>query len=99
MNQSSNNAKLFSILAYFPLLWLVGMFVEPDKNDLFVRFHVNQGIILTIFSAVVSVLAKIFFLFGILHIATLVLFILGIVNAASDQMKPLPVIGNFILYR
>lgn len=99
MNQSSSNAKLFAVLAYFPLLWIVGMFVEPDKDDPFVRFHINQGIILTILYAIVSVLTKIFFLFGILYALTLVLFILGVVNAASGQMKPLPIVGNFILYR
>ena len=99
MNQSTSNAKLFAVMAYFPFLWLAGMFVEPDKDDPLVRYHVNQGIILTILYAVVWVLTKLFFLFGLLYALVLALFILGVINAASGQMRPLPIIGNFILYR
>ena len=95
----TTNAKLFSILAYFPLLWLVGMFVEPEKNDPFVRFHVNQGIILTIAGAIISVVSEIFFLLGILGIFTFVCFILGIINVCNGQTRPLPFIGGFVLYK
>ena len=45
MNQTNGNAKLYGILAYIGILWLVGMFVQPEKDDPFVRFHVNQGIV------------------------------------------------------
>ena len=37
----ANNTKLFSVLAYFSVLWLVGLLADPDNPK--VRFHVNQG--------------------------------------------------------
>ena len=51
------NAKLFSILAYFGILWIVGLLAA--KDDLFVKYHVNQGLILFILGvagAIVSVI-------------------------------------------
>lgn len=48
-----DNTKAFSILSYIGILWLVGLLT--DRNNLRVRFHVNQGIILTIFEIAVNV--------------------------------------------
>lgn len=39
--------KAFSVLAYIGILWLVGLLA--DRENPTVRFHVNQGIILSIF--------------------------------------------------
>lgn len=61
---ATENGKLFSILAYIPFLWLIGLLVEPEKSDAKVRFHVGQGIILTIVGAALSIASSI--LFGIL---------------------------------
>ena len=36
----ANNTKLFSVLAYFYVLWLVGLLADQDNPK--VRFHVNQ---------------------------------------------------------
>lgn len=98
-NQTQGNAKLYGILAYIGILWLVGMFVSPEKDDPFVRFHVNQGIILFIAAILVNILTSIWGLFGILNVGIFVLFIIGIVNVCQGAMKPLPLIGNFVLYR
>ncbi len=54
---SVDNAKAFSIMSYISILWLVGLLA--DKNNPKVRFHVNQGIILTIFEVAVNVLFSI----------------------------------------
>jgi len=48
-----DNTKAFSILSYIGILWLVGLLV--DRYNPRVRFHVNQGIILTIFGIAVNV--------------------------------------------
>lgn len=50
---SEETIKLFCILAYIPLLWLVGLIAERENPK--VKFHVNQGIILTIFTVICSV--------------------------------------------
>lgn len=44
---SPNDEKAFSVLSYIGLLWLVGLLADRDNPR--VRFHVNQGIILSIF--------------------------------------------------
>ncbi len=49
------NEKLFSILSYIGILWLIGLLVNPEKGDSKVRFHVGQGIILTIADAVIGI--------------------------------------------
>lgn len=50
---TEETAKLFSVLAYIPFLWLVGLFA--DRYNPKVKFHVNQGIILTIFTVIFRV--------------------------------------------
>ena len=48
------NEKLFSILSYLGILWLIGLLVAPEKEDSKVRFHVGQGIILSIVGVALS---------------------------------------------
>ncbi len=55
----SDNRKMFSVLAYIPLLWLIGLLVAPEKNDARVRFNVGQGIIANIAIVVLNVAAAI----------------------------------------
>ena len=76
----ANNTKLFSVLAYFSVLWLVGLLADPDNPK--VRFHVNQGILLSIFSAAYSlamtVLNAAFTYLPFLFIFTALLSVLGL---------------------
>ena len=63
--QPTDKIKLYSILSYIPLLWLIGMSAQNEKNDPRVRFHVGQGIILSIYylgcTILTSILSAIFF--------------------------------------
>lgn len=52
---ATENAKVLCVLSYIPFLWLIGLLVRPDNENPTVRFHVGQGIILTIATAVISV--------------------------------------------
>ena len=54
---SSNNTKALCIISYISILWIVGLLA--DRNNPKVRFHVNQGIILTIFEVVLNILVAI----------------------------------------
>lgn len=128
----SANRILFSALSYIGVFWLFGFLISPDKEDQAIRFHVAQGMILTIFGVVINIIAGIFsllikFIFevqilflsatsggytppvmggilsGILWLATygmLVSFtIIGIVNAARDEQRVLPLIGGLAFYK
>lgn len=51
---SADNTKVFCVISYISILWLVGLMA--DRYNPKVRYHVNQGIILTIFYAVLRFL-------------------------------------------
>lgn len=53
-NSSEKNIKLYSVLAYIGILWIVGLCVK-EKDNKTIRFHVGQGIITTITSIIISI--------------------------------------------
>ena len=57
---STDNSKIYNILSYFGIFWLIGMFANPEKNDPKVRFHVGQGIVLSILMVAGSIVSTIF---------------------------------------
>lgn len=87
-----------AILCYFGILVLIP-FLTDAKNDPFVKFHIKQGLVLLIFDIIISVVLAIPFIGwvvgGIGWIIVVVLFIMGIVNAAGGQEKELPIIGKY----
>lgn len=87
------NDKLFAILSYFGILFLIGLFVAPEKDHAFVKNHVNNGILLCIGE---FILAFIPFLGWACEIVLLVFAILGIVAAAKDETYTLPLVGDKI---
>ena len=91
--QLPSNAKLFSILAYISVLWLLGLLISPEKTSPFVRNHVNNGIVLCITGAI---LACIPFIGWIAEIAVVIFMVMGIIAAAKTQYYTLPLfLGNF----
>lgn len=104
-DQNSGNKKMYCILCYIPFLWLVGMTQMPQDED--VKFHVNQGIILTIAGVAAVIAASIFFFIPVIStllylagsIGWLVLAIMGIMNANNGVQKELPLIGKFQIYK
>lgn len=100
--------RVFAILAYLWILFLVGLLAAP--NSKFAKFHANQGLVLFLASLVASVGCLVIgfipfvnmvlvLVMPLLWIGWLVLVVLGIVNAAGGQCKPLPVIGHFELIK
>lgn len=54
----AGDTKVFKVVSYLGLLWILGIFCG-SKYDEKVRFHVGQGIILTIALVVLSIVASI----------------------------------------
>ena len=52
-----DSTKTFSILSYVGILWIVGLLA--DRNNPIVKFHVNQGIILSIFEFILGIVLSI----------------------------------------
>lgn len=96
--------KVFAILGYIGLLFLVPLLAAP--NSKFARYHANQGIVLFLSAVILmfgtGILMLIPFIGCVFYIGMLVvalgafvLMVMGIVNAATGQYKPLPLIGHF----
>ncbi len=108
---SSDNSVLYGVLAYLPLLWLIGLHCKPESETPFVKNHVNNGILIDIVSLglgiIMFILGLIFALIHIgfiitilawiINIGMLVLRIVGIINAAQKMNFDLPLIGGKIV--
>ena len=95
------NSKLFAIVAYITWIGWIISFLARDKNDAFVRHHVNQALILNIVGIVINLIARIGGIIGticgVISLACLVLVIMGIVRAAKLSTDPLPLVGGIEL--
>ncbi len=100
--------KVYAVLAYIGLLFLVPLLAAP--NSKFARYHTNQGIVLFLAaivlmaaSMVVSIIPFIgciaVFVSVAIGVAAVVFMVLGIINAASGLYKPLPLIGHYQLLK
>lgn len=54
-NYKTQNTLLLRMLSYVGILWIIGLF-SKYKNDLNLRFHVGQGIVLTIYSLIINLI-------------------------------------------
>lgn len=102
-----DQSKLFAILAYIPLFFLIGLLVAPEKFNPFVKNHVNNGIWLTILTAV-AVLFRILFgliakgfgetLLVILLPLAITFIIFGVESVIKNQFFSLPLVNkiNFV---
>jgi uncharacterized membrane protein len=91
-----------AFLAYLWILILIPFFTDA-KNDPFVKYHLQQGIVLIIFDAVGWFLG--FFIgwipliggliIGLWWLASLILVIIGLVNVANGKEQELPFIGQY----
>ncbi len=100
--------KIFAILAYVGLLFLVPLLAAPQSR--FARYHTNQGVVLflaviicMVGSGILGVIPFVGCISALLMpaaaLAGLVFMILGIVNAANGRCKPLPLIGQYKLIK
>lgn len=96
------NSKTLSILSYVTLIgWLIAYFSGKEKSDSLLRYHLKQSLGLAIVSIVLNIVLSIIahvvpalsFL-GLAGYVILIFWVLGIINAANQAEKPVPVIGK-----
>ena len=103
-----NKNKVMAILSY--LSWLVLIPLIAGRESKFVKFHVNQGIVLAISELIALFIVRILkglpyigFVFGILGsavtIVCLILAVIGMVNASNGKAKELPLVGKIRLIK
>ena len=89
------NNKLMGILSYIGILVLIPIFAA--KDDPFVRYHANQGLVNFIVALVAGVLTAIpvvGIVAGLVGIVCFEFAIIGIINVINGKMQPLPLIGG-----
>ena len=91
--------KIFAMLAY--ILFFLPLIACPSSR--FGRYHANQGLIVFLCCALLSIVQMIPFVGQIVFlgggICMFILILMGIGNAAQGKMVPLPVIGGFTILR
>ena len=94
--------KTLSIVAYITLIgWLIAYFSGKDKADDFLKYHLRQGFGIFIFGVILSIVLNIimwvtgFYMIGYLGLITLILMIIGAINASNGVKKPVPIIGSW----
>lgn len=96
------NNKTLSIVSYITIIgWFVAYISGKDNADALLKYHLRQALGLALvnifFSLVLNIAALIvpgLSFIGILGLAFLMLWIIGIINAANGAQKPLPLIGK-----
>ena len=104
------NARTAGIVCYITWGgWIIAL-IMGEQDDEFVKHHLNQALILnicaTICSAISGALAWIplirvlaAIVFGFIGLVIFIMAIAGIVSAANNSTKPLPVVGEIKLMK
>jgi len=95
--------KTNGIFCYLGILLLIPLLQGTHNTSPFVKYHLNQGIVLVIASIALSIVLGIVFWFlpflSILGMAPLVFVVLGIMNVVNGKMVPLPLIGGISILK
>lgn len=93
--------KTLSIVSYITVFgWLISFILGKEKPNSLLKYHLKQSLGLVIFSIALSIIINILFIvtnlgiLGIFGFLPLIFAIIGIINAANEVEKPLPLIGK-----
>ena len=93
--------KVMAILAY--IIFFIPLIAARESK--FAMYHANQGLVLFLLGLAVGIVGTVipvlgwFLILPFGYLVVLVLAILGIVNSAKGEMKPLPVIGKISIIK
>ena len=97
--------KIFSIFAYLGFLVLIPTLLA--QNSPFAKYHANQGLVLLVAEIIAAAVSTVLWfipfvgiILGLLvglpvYLCTVVLMVIGILNAYGGKAKELPFIGKF----
>lgn len=101
-NTIKMNNKTLSIVSYITIIgWIVAYLKGKDNADSMLKYHLRQALGLAlvniIFSLALNIVAMVIpalSFIGVFGFVFLILWIIGIINAANGAQKPLPIIGK-----
>ena len=92
------NKNIIAAVAYITWIGFLAAYVLGDKNDPFIRHHLNQALVIDLIGLIAGVFAVIPLLgaviAGVVNIAGFVLDIMGAVSAYQGSRASLPFIGD-----
>lgn len=92
------NKNILAAIGYFTWIGFLIAFIAGDKNDPFIRHHLNQALIIDLAGLIARVLAVIPLLgamiAAVVNIAGFVLDVMGALSAYRGSTEPLPYIGG-----
>jgi uncharacterized membrane protein len=93
-----NKRNLLAAVGYITWLGFLAAYLMGDKNDRFVRHHLNQALVLDLAGLISGVLVVIpiigAMIAGVVNIAVIVFDIMGVVSAYSGSTMDLPLAGD-----
>lgn len=98
--EDRERTRWLSALCYLNFIFIIiALLLEP--NSKFLRYHINQSILLYVLvmaSAVVMIVPFIGWIAGVIgSVATVVFTIMGIVRAINREARDLPIIGKYVI--
>lgn len=96
MNEvEDKNVRLYSILSYVGFLWIIGVLVK-EKDNKTLKFHVGQGIILSILWFAIGTFGKVVSFFG--DLIDFIDFPFGVIGSIASLIIMIPLfIFAFVL--
>lgn len=93
--------KLFAACSYLGILIILPIFAA--RNSKFVRFHLNQAVVLIISEFALSAVSKLilgtFLLVPIIELIVLAGRIFGVINSITGKAIEIPLIGKLRIFR
>ena len=96
MNEvEDKNVRLYSILSYVGFLWIIGVLVK-EKDNKTLKFHVGQGIILSILWFAIGTFGKVLSFF--VDLIDFIDFPFGVIGSIASLIIMIPLfIFTFVL--
>ena len=93
--------KTLSVISYITIIgWIISVVMGKDNANSLLKYHLRQSFGLFIFGILLGIVLQIImsitglYVLGYIGLINLALMIIGIINAANEAEKPLPLIGK-----
>jgi uncharacterized membrane protein len=94
---ATESSKLLAALGYlFPIIAIIVLFIEPYKDEKFVRFHAVQALAVGVLYVVAGMIAWVPLIGWILWLVPLVLAIMGLVKAFQSEYWEMPIVYGLV---
>ncbi|MFA7253359.1 MAG: hypothetical protein WC107_02285 [Patescibacteria group bacterium] len=85
--------KALAALSYIWILFLVPLLLKRDST--FAQYHAKQGLILFLVWTIIGFIFWLPIIGWLLGLGVIILFVIGMINALTGKMQPLPIIGKY----